>query len=284
MSVGTYVREKELGAGAFGKVYRVRNTKTNFVYAEKVIKCKDNVQLTNVLGEMKTLSKLSHPNIMKLYETKFDQKRMFEADLCLVFEYCSNGTLNDRLRRFSSAGVNMKWSQQISNAVAYLHSENLVHRDLKPENILLTSSEDIKVGDFGLSREYASKKLESETWESYYMKNGCGTLFYLAPEVFSGHYTEKADVFALGILLYAIAERCFLQVHGTKYYGAFVTKNRQKVPLGLQMFNDKSRLSVSFTKCRQELASIICSALHFEAKKRSSSEMIRQHLKEHRVK
>lgn len=97
-------------------------------------------------------------------------------------------------------------------------------------------------------------KTEDETWESYYMKNGCGTLFYMAPEVFSGHYTEKADVFALGILFYAVEERCFLQIAGRNYYGVFILRRGKKVPLGLQMSMDKNGLHVSFEKCEGRLA------------------------------
>lgn len=124
-----YVREAELGAGAFGRVYKVRNVETNQIYAEKAIECKDNNQLANVLGEMKRLSKLSHPHIMKLHQTKFDQKKVFEATVCLIFEYCSNGNLNDRLQQSSSRELNLKLILQISSAITYLHSKNLVHRD-----------------------------------------------------------------------------------------------------------------------------------------------------------
>ena len=176
----------------------------------------------------------------------------------------------------------MQWMRQLADAVAYIHSKTLVHRDLKPDNIMLTDGENIKVGDFGLSREFVALKKDDETWESYYMTNGCGTLLSMAPVVFGGHYTEKADVFALGVLFYAIAERQCLEVQGAKYYGAFVDDNKgNKVPLGFQMSKDRDGLTVTFHKTDVRLAEIICSALLLDQKKRPSAATIQGKLNDY---
>ena len=216
---GDYIYEQYIGEGAFGKVYKIRLTGTNHACALKVINCESNEDLEDVVGEMKTLSKLSHPNIVKLIETRCLQKESFKAELYLVFEYCSGGTLNRRLCCGSSnKSVNLKWMCQMASAISYLHSNNLVHRDLKPDNILLSSSDDIKVADFGLSRNFVTMKGPLATWESYYMESECGSFYYMAPEIFDDHYTEKADVFSLGSLLYAIEERSYIVVNEMKHY------------------------------------------------------------------
>ena len=279
----TYVEEAKLGAGAFGEVFKVRHRGTRKLYALKVIKCSNDDELNNVMDEMKALSKLDHPNIIRLYETKHTQSKEFSAEISLLFEYCSGGTLSERLLRRSTKKDHLQWMCQLADAVAYMHSRKLVHRDLKPDNILLTHNpDDIKIGDFGLSRDFVAMKRENQTWESYYMTNGCGTLLSMAPEVFVEHYTEKADVFALGVLFYAIAERQCLEVLGAKYYGAFVHDNKgNKVPLGFQMSKDRDGLTVTFHKTDVRLAEIICSALLLDQKKRPSAAAIQGNLNDY---
>ena len=280
----TYVEEAKLGAGAFGEVFKVRHRGTRKLYALKVIKCSNDDELNNVMDEMKALSKLDHPNIIRLYETKHTQSKEFSAEISLLFEYCSGGTLSERLLRRSTKKDHLQWMCQLADAVAYMHSRKLVHRDLKPDNILLTHNpDDIKIGDFGLSRDFVAMKRENQTWESYYMTNGCGTLLSMAPEVFVEHYTEKADVFALGVLFYAIEQQKYLDIQGTKCFGAFVYDNvGRKVPLGFQMFKDASELQVTFdAKTDKNMSEIICSALLMDQKKRPSAATIQEKLDEY---
>ncbi|NWI28732.1 STK35 kinase, partial [Sula dactylatra] len=75
-----------------------------------------------------------------------------------------------------------------------LHKNHIVHRDLKPDNILITEKSGtpvLKVADFGLSKVCAGLTARA-----------CGSDFYMAPEVWEGHYTAKADIFALGIIIW----------------------------------------------------------------------------------
>ena len=283
-SINGYIREEKLDAGAFGEVYKVRHIETNEVYALKVIKCNSDEDLNNVVGEMKVLSKLSHPNIVRYFEGTCEQNESFTADLSLMFEYCSGGNLNKRLQQYSSKKINLKWMRQLAHAISYLHSRNLVHRDLKPDNILLSSTDDIKVGDFGFSRDFVAMKREDETWECYYMADGCGTLCYLAPEVISDHYTEKADVFALGVLFYAIEERTQSVINGTRCYGVFVRESDgEEFPLGLRMFMDKNGFAVPFRNSDVHLTKIIGSTLLCDQKRRPNASTIKAQLNDYVV-
>jgi len=87
---------------------------------------------------------------------------------------------------------------QLVGAVTYIHGKNCVHRDLKLENVLLSKDGDVKLVDFGFTREYEGK--------ANYLQTFCGTICYSAPEMLRGekYAGEKIDVWSLGIILYAL--------------------------------------------------------------------------------
>lgn len=87
---------------------------------------------------------------------------------------------------------------QLLGAVAYVHAKSCVHRDLKLENILLDKHGNVKLCDFGFTREYQGSSSYLQTW--------CGTVCYSAPEMLKGekYAGEKVDVWSLGIILYAL--------------------------------------------------------------------------------
>jgi serine/threonine protein kinase len=87
---------------------------------------------------------------------------------------------------------------QLVGAVSYVHSKSCVHRDLKLENILLDKSENVKLCDFGFTREYEGKAAHLQTF--------CGTICYAAPEMLKGekYAGERVDIWSLGIILYAL--------------------------------------------------------------------------------
>jgi hypothetical protein len=87
---------------------------------------------------------------------------------------------------------------QLVGAVSYVHSKSCVHRDLKLENILLDKHGNVKLVDFGFTREYQGSTSYLQTW--------CGTVCYSAPEMLKGekYAGEKVDVWSLGIILYAL--------------------------------------------------------------------------------
>lgn len=87
---------------------------------------------------------------------------------------------------------------QLTGAVAYVHAASCVHRDLKLENIMLDKNENVKLCDFGFTREYEGKGNQLQTF--------CGTVAYSAPEMLKGekYAGEKVDVWSLGVILYAL--------------------------------------------------------------------------------
>ena len=131
------------------------------------------------------------------------RSRTGDSLLVMVFEYAAQGDLHHALLKQRSAGRYLsetqvlQWFVPIATGVRHLHEHGIVHRDLKSLNIVLHDGVP-KICDLGISR-YRSE-------DTVFMQSFCGTPAYLSPEVVSNRpYTEKSDVWALGVLLYELA-------------------------------------------------------------------------------
>ena len=251
------ILQQRLGNGAFGVVYKVRDEETSTDFALKDVLCLNDSEIHNAIREVETLNQIRHENVIDVIEA--DQFRDNEGlHMLILTEYCAGGNLNERLSRPSNDLVNFKWMRQTASALAFLHSSRVVHRDLKPDNVLLTAEEDVKLADFGLAREYIALKRNDArrggswmtSYAEYYMTSGTGPLHWIAPEFFLQHYTEKADVFSLGVLFFAILERDFIKIDGKRYYGAFVPvpRVRGKIGLGYAMAKFNPDINIAFSR------------------------------------
>merc|ERR1712130_644415 len=118
----------------------------------------------------------------------------------------------------------MNYFKQLVDGVVHIHDQSLIHRDLKPKNIFITTSNVIKIGDFGLAKSAKENIVHtrmggtshrdntmqivtrsSSPSKSSYHTSGVGTFFYASPEQYEGStYDEKADIFSLGIILFEL--------------------------------------------------------------------------------
>ena len=188
---------KELGKGSYGQVFRCQNKINGNVYACKKMSKKKIKNKDQFKTEINLLRATDHPNIIKLYEIYEDNKYIY-----LIMEECSGGEFFDSLakrakeKKMYTEKECAKIFKQILEAVNYLHAHGVCHRDLKPENILFSNVADdscLKLIDFGLS-----KVIDGEQ----NLKGAVGTTFYMAPEVITGNYNEKCDIWACGVILY----------------------------------------------------------------------------------
>lgn len=194
-----------LGEGLFGKVFLVRTKAEKKLVALKMME-KSTLEAQNVVTqlqrEIEIHSRLRHPNIVRMYSYFHDARRVY-----LVLEYCSEGTLFDKLRtapnkRFDefSASSTMR---QLCSALSYCHRFQIVHRDIKPENILIGKKGQIKLADFGWAVANQSHE------ENISLKTMCGTVDYIAPEMIQGcSYDERVDAWMVGILLFEMLVGC----------------------------------------------------------------------------
>jgi serine/threonine protein kinase len=148
-------------------------------------------------------------------------------------EYCPNGDLanylqSDRLSGPISKEQRFKWYRQLASGLEYIHGRKIAHRDIKPQNILMTSNLDLKFGDVGIAKTAYDLSQPDSSFEHYYMNQFAGTLPYMAPEVYTLHYTLQSDVFSLGLVFWMIAEKpdpLVPRVTGGYYLGSFLCSN-----------------------------------------------------------
>ncbi|CAM1511993.1 Fc.00g095060.m01.CDS01 [Cosmosporella sp. VM-42] len=191
-SVGTYTLGRLIGKGSFGKVYLATHKLTN---GSKVVLKSANKGDSNLAREIHHHRQFIHPHIARLYEVI-----VTESLVWLVLEYCPGDELYNHLLEHGPLPVSkvQKIFAQLVGAVSYVHMHSCVHRDLKLENILFDKHENVKLVDFGFTREYEGRINHLQTF--------CGTICYSAPEMLKGekYAGEKVDVWSLGIILYAL--------------------------------------------------------------------------------
>lgn len=194
-----YDIRREIGHGAFGKVYLALQKLTGLKVAVKVIEksqLKDEKSRAKVVREVNIFRSVKHKNVVTLFE-------VFEDDACyyIVMEFCGGGDLlnfvrgKGRLCELEAREV----FKQLVEGVAAVHEKSVLHRDLKLENVLLDLSlQTIKLCDFGISRIVEPGTVMNEQ---------CGTPAYLAPEILyeEGYTGYESDVWSLGVVLYAMS-------------------------------------------------------------------------------
>lgn len=204
-----------LGQGDVGKVYLVRETKTNRLYAMKVLLKKEMIErnkIKRVLAEQEILSTSNHPFIVTLYHSFQSEDKLY---LCM--EYCMGGeffrALQTRASKCISEDDARFYAAEVTAALEYLHLMGFIYRDLKPENILLHQSGHIMLSDFDLSKQISSSKnptigangtVDTKSCINGFRTNSfVGTEEYIAPEVLRGHgHTAAVDWWTLGIFIY----------------------------------------------------------------------------------
>ena len=192
MKLSDYEIGETLGTGSFGRVRISKNKKTNEYVAMKIMKKVEilkSKQADHIANEIKILSMIDHPFVIK-----FDGFTQDEKYLYLALELINGGELFTYLRSVGRFPVDQArvYIAQVISIFEYLHSKNIIYRDLKPENILIHKSGYLKLTDFGFA-----KIVEGRTYTL------CGTPEYLAPEIIlnKGH-GKPVDWWTCGILLY----------------------------------------------------------------------------------
>jgi len=194
---GRYEIIKELGRGSMGIVYLGHDPQIDRLVAIKVLR-QDRVTseafVTRFLKEARAIGRLSHPNIVAVYDVGEDQGTIY-----LTMEYIEGRSLAEIIKEKKVNVHELKeWAIQIADALNYAHNKGIVHRDIKPSNIIVQKDGYIKITDFGIAHiEDPNALQQTQAGEIL------GTPAYMSPEQVLGEKVDgRSDLFSLGIILY----------------------------------------------------------------------------------
>ena len=236
LAIGSYRIIRPLGVGGMGAVYEVEHTTLGVHYALKTFTLeKENAEIfrKRFLAEGRLLARLSHPNLVRVFDLAYDEKidlLYYVMDLVL-YEDGEAHTLADIEQGSADEEHLVRWFAELCQALAYIHAEGIVHRDIKLGNILLAPGERVVLSDFGISKVLGDKLRTdidvSRTFTDVAAggKLIMGTKGYMAPELLNGQEaTPAADVYALGVAF-------FYLLTGVWYDKVLVEKDRTDLHL-----------------------------------------------------
>jgi eukaryotic-like serine/threonine-protein kinase len=193
-----FVLEREIGSGGMSTVFLGRDEVLDRPVAIKILK--PGFGETDIGArfrrEGRTAARLSHPNIVQVYDAGEDELDGREVSY-IVMEYVPGGDLKDLIdRRGTFSGGNLATLSGVAAGLAHAHERGVIHRDIKPHNILLDENGRPKLADFGIARALGT---------TYATRTGSylGTALYSSPEQLRGEgVTPKSDIYSLGATLY----------------------------------------------------------------------------------
>lgn len=195
---------RPLGKGWLGEVYLARDLERGTELALKFLRKPMDPQAERLFQrEVRLLARLSHPNLIRIYDFFPRQSGLWQAlsDLeekpgpdgaCFSMEYLPGGDLAQPAAALQPDDW-LRIATQLLSALEVLHGRQILHCDLKPGNILLGRDRTPKILDFGFALRLRDARRPT---------GSRGTLAYMAPETFWGEYDRRSDLFSLGVLLY----------------------------------------------------------------------------------
>lgn len=197
MKYGRYEIIEELGRGTMGVVYKAHDPQIDRLVALKVLR-EDRVVsqdfVLRFLREAKAIGRISHPNIVTVYDVGQDHGTIY-----IAMEYLEGRPLNDVIKgRTIAVDEAVGMCMQVAEALDYAHRRGITHRDIKPSNIILTPENRIKLTDFGIARIE-----DPEAAQQTQAGDILGTPVYMAPEQVLGQKADgRTDLYALGVIAY----------------------------------------------------------------------------------
>lgn len=191
---------KEIGKGGFGAVYLMKHIQSGMLLAGKAINAEvfTGPARESIIKETDLLRKISTP-----YTIQYFGNITYKDSPMILMEYCDRGSLRDIMDYNTQQLTEPQAAlvvRDLLNGANVLHTKfKILHRDIKAANILVTSNGEIKITDFGVSREFSNDKFSTST--------PIGTPYWMAPEVICGlQYSSPADVWSIGATAVELVE------------------------------------------------------------------------------
>ncbi|MBX7044249.1 MAG: serine/threonine protein kinase [Ignavibacteria bacterium] len=196
--IQNYQIVSKLAEGGMGVIYLARHLKLEREAVLKVLHSNffyNNDVRQRFYTEANTLSKLSHPNIVSIYDFLEIDNQFY-----LILEYAEGLTMDryiqeKRGENNEAAAINI--FSQILDGFSYAHNHNVIHRDIKPSNIIIQNDSSVKILDFGIAKILDRNDNNTKTGSSL------GTITYMSPEQILGKKIDsRTDIYSVGITLY----------------------------------------------------------------------------------
>jgi len=195
--IGKYDLQEFLGGG-MSHVYRAVDTVIGRTVAIKILTdqgCADQEARDRFLNEARTSARVSHENILAVYDFGEDDGKPF-----MVMEFLRGEDLRKAIQsgHTGDSKNKLRLSLQIARALEFIHQHGITHRDIKPENVYINSAGNVKLMDFGIAKAADGPQM---TPAGFIL----GTPYYMAPEQVQGReVTPLVDVYAFGVLLFEL--------------------------------------------------------------------------------
>jgi serine/threonine protein kinase len=207
-TLGSYRVLRRIGAGGMGVVYLAEHALIGRPAVVKVLRADlsaDRTIVERFFNEARSATRIKHSGIVAIFDFGFDA----DDTAYLVMEHLEGENLAERLRRQGTFGEDeaLRVSRQIASALAAAHEAGIVHRDLKPENVFVVADPDVEGGERIKVLDFGVAKLQSDS-DAARTKTGVilGSPMFMSPEQCRAEsdIDGRADVYALGCLLYAL--------------------------------------------------------------------------------
>ncbi|MFH1156351.1 MAG: protein kinase [Pseudomonadota bacterium] len=190
--IGKYLIQDKIGQGGFALVYRGKHDLLNMPVAIKMMKhdmAMEQSFLDKFKDEARTIARLNHENIVKVYDIEERYQTIF-----IIMELLEGNSLEEILENGTTLPYPkaVDYLAQLCAGLKYAHTRGIIHQDIKPANIFITHGDTVKILDFGLACPVAARNIDLP-----------GTPFYMAPEQIEMEpIDERSDIYALGITMY----------------------------------------------------------------------------------
>jgi len=191
-------KDKPVGEGTYGAVYRALDNHSKRIVAIKRVKMdhEDEGLPSTAIREIAVLKTADHPNVVKLLDVACSPGRLH-----LVFEFVEEN-LKQYMKRHSMRLEPLavcSFQKQLTQGIEYCHAKRIIHRDLKPQNVLVDGQDVLKIADFGMARAF-TLPMPNYTHEVV-------TTWYRPPEILFGceEYSLEVDVWSAGCILGELA-------------------------------------------------------------------------------